>query len=128
MLVHHPASERKQVLTERMFGVSSEFINLKKLSNFAWLLQRSHGRCTRKWSRLPKSSTRVLNFLTKLSTLSQVSSMMQLLRSTILKLGSLDMVPGESLCHAQTALISNQEASMWDFNSLTQKIRLTFIC
>jgi hypothetical protein len=48
LLVFHHASERKQVLTERMFGVFSEFINLKKLSNSALLNQENHGKCMRK--------------------------------------------------------------------------------
>lgn len=107
VLVH--ASERKQVLTEKMYGVSSEFINLKKLSNSVLPLQKNHGKCMKKWSRLLNNSIKNLNFLTELLTSFQENWMMQLQRNTIWKLGSQDMILSENLFHAQTVPTSNQE-------------------
>jgi len=42
------ASEKKLVLMEEMFGVFSESINLKKLSNSVSQHQRLHGKCMRR--------------------------------------------------------------------------------
>jgi len=42
------ALERRQELTEKIIGVSSEFINLKKLNNSLLPAQKTAGRCKKK--------------------------------------------------------------------------------
>jgi hypothetical protein len=108
-LVHPPALGRKLALTARMSGVSSESINLKKLSNSFTVHQISHGRNLKRWLAHRKSFIKTSIFHTRLLRLFRVLLMMQLLWNMILKLGSQATKHSESLFPAPIALTTNRE-------------------
>ena len=104
----HHASENKQELMGKIPGESSEFISSKRLNNSTSQLQKNHGKCLKKWEKFQNSSINHLAFLIELFQSFQELWMMQLPRSTIFRLGSLDMMTIDNLSHAQTVQTINQ--------------------
>lgn len=109
MGVFLPALEKKPVLMEKTTGVFSESINSRKLSNLLLQSLKIRGKFTNKWSLFLKSIIKLWTYLTELSILFLALSMMQLLKSTIFKLGSQDIILTENSYLARTVLTSKLE-------------------
>lgn len=109
----HHASEKKPVPTAKTPGVSSVFINSKKLNSSASPDPKTLGRCSKTWLSIQKNSINLWAFPIESSPLFQVLSTMLLPRNMTLKPGSLAMRHTASWSHARIALISSRET--WAF-------------